>query len=371
MSATTTEPAAKPAAVSRHDARRRERRGLLRAMLLLSLLLPALFLAAAGWMSRNLALAAAEEQAQVSLGLLYQDSAKLFAIGNFVAGLLQARLGNGGWAAIEGSPEFHREIAGLAKNLPQVAGLWMVDAAGWLHASSRDFPALPVNIAKDECVAALRAGGAALCATSEPNSPMTETPAFDIVRRIADEKGGFAGAVGLSLAPDYFQRFYKDAAQDGRTALGLLRADGKVLAWSQPYKAQHPLGADADLMRAILREPGAGHFTGSTGLDDGERLVSYRQLEPYPVYAVVAVSRAAVLAAWRAAMIRYAVLTGAAVVLLLSFTLATGWLLRGERAESESARTDLRRLETENEGLRRLARMREFRAVTENVAEAD
>ena len=49
-----------------------------------------------------------------------------------------------------------------------------------------------------------------------------------VARRMVDMKGEFAGVIGTSIEPEYFENFYKALGLNAGTSLALVRSDGDL-----------------------------------------------------------------------------------------------------------------------------------------------
>jgi two-component sensor histidine kinase len=132
-------------------------------------------------------------------------------------------------------------------------------------------------------------------------------------------EGAYDGAIAASLYIDTINPVLRSLASMPGNVVTLLRADGEVLARSigvEPGTGTAP--ADNPVVPAIARGEKAGVLRAVAAGTEGERMVAFRMAGgSWPVVAVAERSRAAVVAAWRRAMLPQAVLAAASSVLLL------------------------------------------------------
>ncbi len=178
----------------------------------------------------------------------------------------------------------------------------------------------------------------------------TATASFALSRRRATPDGRFDGTVHVALSPQYFARFYREAAPPFAHSALLVRADGEVLARESLHgnpASPARLGADScPLMRAIAARPEAGLGQGTAQADGRTVLFAYRRVASRPIYVVFGADREALLGRWRQNLAAYGAVAGAAALTLL---LVAGFALRRERAVQAALRR------AAEEGERRLA----------------
>lgn len=286
-------------AASRHRTLER-----LRRVIVLALLLPTLaYVAVVAWLYVD-AFAEARRGLDRSARIAQEHALKLFDTNEM---LLQRMLDLIGMRSdddllLQGAT-LHERLRRMAGELPQVQGLFVNGADGRMVASSLTFPPRrDIDYTDREWFAAHREGRTPVFVTEQLTSRTTGEPFFDMSRRRLDADGGFAGAVNVSLRPQYLTEFWREL---GTSMAGLrvavFRADGRLVArWpgavtpeTAVIPAQHPL------MRAIGAGRDTGEAEGPAQADGAERLRAYRRLGAYPLYVVASVDRAQVLAGWR------------------------------------------------------------------------
>jgi len=138
-----------------------------------------------------------------------------------------------------------------------------------------------------------------------------------ISRRYNHSDGTFAGIVLASITMAYFQSFYDSFDIKEGGSAGLLLDDGTLLA-RRPYK-ESLIGINLlnkiDLKNSI-KSINSGTLQKVSPLDNVNRIYAYRHVNDYPLIAFAALSEKAVLAEWTANTRRYAIGTGAAIIML-------------------------------------------------------
>jgi diguanylate cyclase (GGDEF)-like protein/PAS domain S-box-containing protein len=153
-----------------------------------------------------------------------------------------------------------------------------------------------------------------------------------LARRLNDRDGRFAGAVMVSVTPDFFTDFYRESDLGQRGFIGTLGLDGIYRGHRTGRDAGVPPGAPDRALAARATAATSGSYEGTIGTDASPRLVSWRRLADYPLVIAAAQDRDEVLAdvhATRATSLSIAALATAAIVAL--FAVVTALLLRLQR----------------------------------------
>jgi len=119
-------------------------------------------------------------------------------------------------------------------------------------------------------------------------------------RRFNHPDGSFAGVALASLDVSYFTRFYDQFDVGVNGAIGLLSADGIILARS-PDDGSY-IGRDVSsgyLFRDLSDRPAAGVYYFKSPLDGVRRLSFYKLSSRYPIMVLATKAQDTVLATWR------------------------------------------------------------------------
>lgn len=235
-------------------------------------------------------------------------------------------------------PRLSSRLVGLADTLPQVQGIWVLDAAGRPLVTNSPVPVPHDLDLSDRSYYRVH--------RDDPRhgpyiSEILRGRAMDVtffqvsVRR-GDET--FRGVTAVSMDPVYFQDFYRRAALELPYSAALLRADGEMLARHPPpprrlYETA-PLAAFA---RQVSTSPESGSYVTVTGLDGRERLILYRRLPGYPVYAVTAATTRHIREQWLRSLVHNLAFALPPTLLLFVVTLVALRRARGEAAALAAA----------------------------------
>jgi len=132
---------------------------------------------------------------------------------------------------------------------------------------------------------------------SQPGA-VTGRPNIPVARRIVDARGRLAGVIATAVEPGYFRGFFQALHLSGDASLGLLRADGAVLA-RFPEVAGGPSDLSAtQIFRELMGKDSSGTFEGISQFDGAARLYSFRRVPDWDLLVVITRDRAAVLESW-------------------------------------------------------------------------
>jgi len=197
----------------------------------------------------------------------------------------------------------HAQLQALTKDLPQVQSIWLWDENGRPVATDLQAdPPATLDVSDRAYFRWARSTSDSGWFVSEPlHSRTTGQAFFDFVKRREGPDGSFAGALSVSLRPEYFSNFFEELVRDDVAySLALLRADGVVIS---RYSAARPRAPAAALPDGFLGRMRAGSASGEFELQEGDggpaRFVAYRQVSPLPLYVAGSAEWRVVLAAWR------------------------------------------------------------------------
>jgi signal transduction histidine kinase/ActR/RegA family two-component response regulator len=270
---------------------RRGTLGWLRAVMVLAALLPALaFVGAAVFLHRQ-ALSDARLQVDRAARIAEEHALKVFETNVALLNRAIDLLGNETDAALLArEPQLHRELKRLAANLPQLQGLFIIDATGHMLVTNRMLPAPhTIDYADRDFFRHHRDGGTPPYISALLTSRATGEPFFDMSLRRTHADGSFGGTLSASMAPAYFARFYAGLADaDDELHVSLVRDDGAVLVrWPQPPAASDAKAASGIGVAAMLAMRG-----------NAPDVLATRQLTAYPLHVTAWMQRDAVLAPW-------------------------------------------------------------------------
>jgi len=165
-------------------------------------------------------------------------------------------------------------------------------------------------------------------------------------RRIPSPDGRFIGVASASMRLSYFKRLFRTLDIGQGNTIGLLTAEGRLLARQPDSGDEDYIGRDFSHLpnfQRIIKEVN-GSFTATSDLDGVRRLYTFSRVGDLPLIVVIAQSRDEVYAVWKRNALLVASATGVLClgILWLSYLLGKQLRLRfqAERDLSELASTD-------------------------------
>ncbi len=299
--------------------------------------LPAVLLAVSGWLSWEAAWREARNEVAREADAGAEYATRLLLNYGIAASRLDDLLHGLGDAEIRAQAATLGPVArALATELPQLAQAAVFDRHGeaLLLTSDRPHPAGPAGAGTDFFQALQAPGAPPLHLGALIASPMDGRPVFTISRRRshtgnAPAPGGFDGLVNLAVEPEAVAEGLRRLRAAKTDVIGLLRSDGRILARTTgldaplpplPAEARFHTIAAAGIERATIAE--------ETTIDGRPWLIGLRRLEGFPAYVAAMRSRAAIIGAWREAMLPQLAIVLPAMLALLGLALMV-W--RGQR----------------------------------------
>ena len=310
-------------------------------LLVAALLVPAGLFAGAAWQNHGEVIREGRETIVRTTAIMHEHARKVFETEELMLGLVNERIGGLDDQAA-GVPATSAFLRRLKAPMEQAVSIWVTDATGRILAGSLEWPK-DVGIANRDFFKAHTGADIGTYISKPYIGRASQIPTFAISRRRTSiPDGSFGGTVHISASPEYFARFYAEAAPPYRYLAMLLRNDGAILARS-PSVADGPtqMAPGGILMQQIAARPLGGSFQSRLMLDGVDRIFEYRRVANYPVYVVFGVERSVLLDPWRENISIYGMFAAAAAVLL---TLVSWLALRSAQAEQAA----LVRLRQEN-----------------------
>jgi two-component system NtrC family sensor kinase len=249
-------------------------------------------------------------------------------------------------------PRWHDRLRAISSRLPEVQSLWIVGADG--HTDATDAaPTIPeFDLSDRDYFAAQVHGDAGLFvgAVLTPRLGVGD-PFFNVSLRRDGPESGFAGIVTASLLPGDFDRFYREIGRSPGSFLALVRRDGMVLARSPPLPEPVRQAGRLTIPDAFSGAADHGMLTLVSTIDNRERRLAWRRLDPYPLFVAAGRETAETRQEWLDTLSTHLVFgVPATLTMLIALWVA---LIRtralfaeeGRRAAAELALQNGRRLE--------------------------
>jgi PAS domain S-box-containing protein len=307
-------------------------------VLIAAVVVPAAVFGAAAWWNRGEVLREGTETVERTTAIMHEHVAKVLDTADLVLDRVQDRIEALDDAQVSG-PEVSAFLAAVKQPLDQIVSVWVADARGHVMAGSQGWDR-SVSIRDRDFFSAQREDPAADTYVSAAFSGRaTSISSFAVSRRRQSADGRFTGTIHVSLSPDYFSHFFREASPPFPHAALLVRADGVVLARDPAPDLPARLVPGSPLMRAIEHQPEQGLDRDVSTVDGKDRIFAYRRVGRWPVYVSFGADTEALLGRWRANLRAYGAVALAAALTLLG----TAWLALRRAWAAEVAEAALAR----------------------------
>ncbi|SDR54095.1 Signal transduction histidine kinase [Paraburkholderia fungorum] len=330
--------------------------------LALTVVAPTLFLGLLGWQDWEGRLRAARDTTERSTYIAEEHAQKIFDINAALAERVLDTLSDQADAPsdrLRRDRPFYDYLNRLVQGYRQVDALSVWMANGLLGATSVVYPAPDLNIADRSDFKEAVAGTDQLYVSGPMKGRVTGRSTFNVMKRDVRPDGTFAGLVSISMSADYFEHFYRQLADEHPVTIGLIRSDGAVLAWSRNAGPRpERIARDTPFFKMLASGQEAGLVQMVSSVDGEEKILGFRRVGAYNVYASAGIPLASIRSAWLARFRTLAIATAlpsSALFILILFSLRRLrveerlWLHAEEesvkRAAAEAAAKESQRLE--------------------------
>jgi signal transduction histidine kinase/ActR/RegA family two-component response regulator len=353
----------------------REGRGALRAyygLAVAALLVPLLLLSGGAWLTWQSMLHDARQGLDRALAVSAEQATRVLDTHILIAARVNDLLGGLDDAAVRThETQLRDQILAMIRPFPQVTAVVASDSRGQALLAT---PGYPVGQARTfagrDYFQVLRDGREPVFIGATLASGLDGQAAFSVARRKGDDPRQFQGIILVFVSSRYFEAFGRSLFNGSADyAAGLFREDGALLA--RYPSTQDMLSAvtrsNALLMTAIARDPVSGMVRGDA-VDGILRLMAYRKLDAYPVYASVGRSWHSIVVAWREQMAIRLIFGIPAAIALFALSLLVARRARRESATLAALQTETRRRSQAEDALRHAQKMEAVGRLTGGIA---
>ncbi len=307
---------------------------LLRLLIVASLVLPVTIFSIASWISYNAHFAEARDRLERTLDTIHEHAAKVFETFEISERYMEQLFNGVSDADVRAHErEYSNSIRTLIKNLPQLRDLWLIANDGRPLVSGTIYP-MPsdLQLADRDYFRVHKEGDVDTFISEVVDARAASTSFFAITRKRRTPDGRFDGIYLVSIAPEYFTKYYSELPPSDVDVAELVRGDGAILARyasTGPGATRFP--SDSPLMTAIHAHPGQGIFTGVAFFEQKERIYAYSKLPNDNVYVVAGIDTSTVRSDWIRDMSAHLLFGIPATLMMFTLALLT---LRRTRRES-------------------------------------
>lgn len=183
--------------------------------------------------------------------------------------------------------------------------------------------------------------------------------------------GSFRGVIAVSFAPSFFRDHYRSLTDENSylASFALVRNDGTLLArWPVRQDGRDRMRDDNPVLQHIL----AGEVEGIAERVDEPgreaRLVSFRQVQGYPVYVIASLNRSAVFAQWKHFLTLLASILAPVTAVLVYVSWVALRKTRQESAASAALGDEIRRRSAAEKAALEAQRLETLSVLTGGVA---
>jgi signal transduction histidine kinase len=332
-----------------------------RSLALLCIGIPAVLFGAAAWYDHEVSLRAAREQVSSTADALAEHARTVLSSAELVLDRVADRIGGASYDSLAASSWLHDHLLRIARELPEVESVFVVDPGGHIAASSRAYPMERYDVSMRDYFVVARNGSTSVYVSAPFRGKLSGTVAFTVSKPLI-RNGKFDGVIAVTLFPGYFHDFYRSVLKHpDAAAAALVRSDGHVLVrYPETSRDILRLAPDDPLMQVVAGNMQSGTLWATSSISGRDEVAEYRRVEHQPLYAVFALDRQAYLRPWYwrvAAWAAFATLAGAAMFL------AMDQVTRRLEREKEQLRLLLAEGERRREAESRLLQSQKFEAL--------
>ena len=197
----------------------------LRLLILASLVLPLTIFAIAAWISYNQHIADATDRLQRTLDSMHEHAVKVFETFAISERYMEELFNDVSDAEItEDEQEYNSRLKNFIRTLPQLRDLWVIDAEGHPLAAGTVYP-MPrtLALADRDYFSVHKTSNVETYVSGVVEGRAYNANFFAITRKRLAADGKFNGVYLVSIAPEYFTRYYSEFPRSDVTVAGLSR----------------------------------------------------------------------------------------------------------------------------------------------------
>lgn len=343
----------------------------LRLLIVAAVVLPIAIFSIASWVSYNQHIVEAKDRLERTVATMQEHAIKVFETFEISERYLEEMFnGESDRDIRQEEAVYSTRLRNFIKTLPQLRDLWVIDATGQPLVSGTVYP-MPRNLDLSDrnYFSAHKTSDIDIFISEVVRARAANTEFFAITRKRLTTDGLFDGVYLVSIAPEYFIRYYSEMPRSDLTVAGLARADGVLLArFPASLQPSARLPSNSPLMEGIATNPERGIVEGSSFYDSTYRILAYRKLPHHNVYVYAAIDVAAIRATWLRNMSGHLIFGFPATLAMLGLAILTLRRTRREFAAYARLREETARRQTTELALRQAQKMEAVGRLTGGIA---
>ena len=276
--------------------------GPLRLLLISAYVLPLCLYGLAAFLTYRAFTADAWDRIERTAIAAAEHASKVLATDELVLDRIAERVAPMSWDQIAKSAEIHTFLIEMKRSLPQAQAIGLIAPDGRILNTDYAFPAPVLYEASRRLLAVHRHGADDLYISEVTPGLRTGALLFGVSRHKPATDTAFIGDINIATNPGEFAKYYETLAGEPGVHIALFRADGAVLSRYPAPREPLQYPADSDVMRAITSDAASGFVSGPSPIDGSDRLLFYKGVADYPVYAAASYDKNAIIAHWLATM---------------------------------------------------------------------
>jgi hypothetical protein len=190
-----------------------------RAVMVFSFAGLAAVVALAGWYDRSVALRAAEDQVELTVGLVRQHALNVLATQELVHEQIWLRTAGLDWEDISRSEGLASFLLEMRNRMSQISSIWLADTTGHVRASSGlPYPRSLTFENRDDFRAHRESDHGMLIGEQHLGT-------FGLSWRRSSSTGEFDGVIGIEIGVEYFENFFRGLDTTGHQRAVLVRME--------------------------------------------------------------------------------------------------------------------------------------------------
>ncbi|MGE5303278.1 MAG: PAS domain S-box protein [Alphaproteobacteria bacterium] len=224
-----------------------------------------------------------------------------------------------------------------AAHLPFVRSLYVDDRFGYGHATSQGMDIRKLRARDFEHIRHFYEKSDDQLYVGRPSKgSLTGHLNIPVARQMVNARGEFAGVIGTSIKPEYFEDFYKSLALSAGTSLSLVRSDGALLARVPAVPGRVDNVSQSRFFQEQVSQKPSGTLEVERSIIDGvARVLSFRRVGDTNLIVVIARARSSILASSQRLAFGVSAMVGSSLIALLFLLLLALRQLKHRAAAEE------------------------------------